>query len=143
MARANHPDRVDETQKAMATEKFKAIHLAYSVLADPDKKKAYDEGDATVLFAKTTIAGKWDQYIHTVDSADIESARSKYQGSAAELNDVMREILVGKGSINHLINTIPFMRIEDEIRIVEMIKGFIRAEKIPKMVIRKIRNNVK
>lgn len=77
--------------------------------------------------------------IHPVGSADIETAKSKYQGSAAEQIDVMREIVVGKGSMNHLINTIPFMRSADEFRIVEMIKGFILTKKIPKIVIRKLR----
>lgn len=72
------------------------MHLAYSVLADPDKKKAYDKGDSTVVLTKTTIAGKWDQYIQTIESNDIENARTKYQGSLSEQNDIIREIVVGK-----------------------------------------------
>lgn len=92
------------------------------------------------MFSKTTIAAKWDQYIRTVDSAEIESARGQYQGSVAEQNDVMREIVIGKGSMTHLLNTIPFMRIEDERRIIDMIKGFMNMGKISKIAIRKLRN---
>lgn len=140
LARIHHPDRVEENQKAIAKEKFTILHLAYSILADPEKKKAYDAGDSTSVSSKTTIAGKWEQYIQTIDSADIVCARSKYQGSSAEQNDVMREIVIGKGSMIHLMNTIPFMRSEDELRIVDMINGFINMGKITKIAIRKLRN---
>lgn len=124
----------------MAKEKFTALHLAYSILADPEKKRVYDAGNSTVLLTKTTIAGKWDQYIHTVDSTHIESGRNKYQGSVEEKNDVMREIVVGKGSMTHLLNTIPFMRCEDELRMVKMVMEFMNSGKIPKIAIRKMRN---
>lgn len=140
LARVHHPDRVDETQKAIAQEKFTALHKAYSVLADPDKKKLYDAGDSTVVYTKTTIAAKWDQHIQTVDSSVIQSARSKYQGSVAEQNDVLREIVIGNGSMTHLLNTIPFMRIEDESRMIEMVKEFMHSGKIVKIAIRKLRN---
>lgn len=92
LARVYHPDRVDESQKSVANEKFAALHQAYSILADPEKKKAYDAGDSTILFTKTTIAGKWEQYIRTIDLNDIETARGKYRGNDEEENDVMREI---------------------------------------------------
>lgn len=139
LARLYHPDRVDEAQKATANDKFAALHLAYSVLADPEKKKLYDAGDSTILFTKTTIAGKWVQYIRTVGLADIESARSKYQGSVDEQNDIMREIVIGRGSMTHLFNTIPSMRYEDEPRMIEMIKGFVNTGEISKISIRKIK----
>lgn len=141
LARIYHPDRVDETQKVAANEKFAALYLAYSILADPEKKKAYDAGDSNFLSTKTTIAGKWEQYIRTVEVADIESARSKYQGSVAEQNDVMREIVNGNGSMTHLFNTIPFMRFEDERRMIEMVKEFINSGKISKIAIRKMQNS--
>ena len=40
-----HPDR-NTTDKERATEKFKKIGEAYSILSDPVKRKAYDRGDA-------------------------------------------------------------------------------------------------
>lgn len=141
LARVCHPDRVDETQKAEASEKFVALHLAYSILADPEKKKAYDAGDSSVLFTKTTVAGKWEQYIQPVEVVDSERAKSKYQGSDTEQNDVMREIVNGNGSMTHLFNTIPFMRFEDEPRMIEMVKEFINMGKISKISIRKMPNS--
>lgn len=139
LAKVYHPDRVDESVRAAANEKFAALHLAYSVLADPEKKKAYDAGDSTILVAKTTIAAKWEKFIRIIDSADVESASGRYQGSDEEQNDVIREFINGRGSMTHLYNNIPFMRIEDEPRLIELVKKCMKENKIPKMVIRKMK----
>lgn len=77
LARIWHPDRVEQAQKETAKEKFTAIQLAYSVLADPKRKKAYDTGDSNGALAKATIAGKWEQYTQIVEPKDIENARNK------------------------------------------------------------------
>lgn len=140
LARVYHPGRVEETEKAMAKEKFAALQQAYSILVNPETKKIYDAGDSNILFPKTTIAAKWEQYVQIVDSADIERARAKYQGSVLEENDVMREIIIGKGSMMHLLNNIPFMRSADQPRIIAMIKDFINTGKVPKIAIRQLRN---
>lgn len=139
LARIWHPDRVEQAQKEIAKEKFTAIQLAYSVLADPERKKAYDAGDSNSALAKATIAGKWEQYTQIVEPGDIEKARNKYQGSLTEQKDVMREIVIGKGSMIHLLNTVPFMRIEDEPRMVDMIKKCMIMGQIPKTTIKKLR----
>lgn len=64
----------------------------------------------------------------------------KYQNSLEEKRDIEREFLVGKGSMIHMLNNIPFMRIEDETRIIDIIKKLMaegqlstqRIKKIPK-----------
>lgn len=139
MARLHHPDRVDDTEKEAAKGKFTMLHQAYSILVNPQTKELYDAGASHTLFAKPTIAAKWNQYIRTIDSTDVDHARKNYQGSDTEKRDVFREILIGKGSITHLINVIPFMRYEDEQRIIEIIKGGINSGDIPKISIRKMR----
>lgn len=134
-----HPDRVDDTQKSVAKEKFTLIHQAYSILVNAQTRKKYDEGDTNILFRKPTVVGKWEEYMKVITSSDIENARRNYQGSSIEEEDIAREFRIGKGSITHLFNNIPFMRYEDEPRIVEIIKRCMEVGKTPKINIRKMR----
>lgn len=138
-----HPDRVAEDEKDMAKEKFNLLHQAYLILVDPASRKAYDDGGKRILFANsngsTNALSKWNSFIKTINDADIETKRGEYQGSVVEENDIIREIQIGKGSVTHLFNTIPFMRYDDEARIIDIIKRSMEAGKVPKMVIRKMR----
>lgn len=138
LARIYHPDRVAEDAKVEAKEKFNIIHSAYSILSDPKKKAQYDAG-SNILFTKATITAQWENFLKEVNQDDINNARKKYQGSLTEKNDLIREFVNGKGSLTYLINNIPFMRAEDESRIVEIIKSLMDNGEIPKMAIKKIR----
>lgn len=115
------------------------MHQAYSILADPETKKLYDSGDKSVLLPKPTTTGKWERYITPLTSAAIECAREKYQGSDNEEKDILREFVIGKGSMTHLLNTIPFMRIEDEPRIIHMLNECMQSGNLQKLPIRKVR----
>lgn len=138
LARLFHPDRVSTTSKEEAKRKFNIIHNAYAILSDAEKKKQYDDG-TDIIFTKATMAARWENFLKPIDDSAIETARKKYQGSDAEENDIARECVTGKGSITHLLNNIPFMRVEDENRIIEIIKKLMDENKIPKMMIKKIR----
>lgn len=139
MTRIHHPDRVEDEEKDAAKEKFNILHQAYLVLVDPSTRKAYDDGGQLISFAKSSAAMKWDSFIKTVNDIDIETNRRQYQGSDLEEKDIIREIQIGNGSITHLFNTIPYMRYEDEPRLIDVIKRCMAAGKIPKMNIRKMR----
>lgn len=138
MARVCHPDRVVGAEKELANEKFNILNQAYSILVNPISRKAYDDG-GRVLFTNTNANLKWDSFIKPINNEDIEMKRREYQGSSLEEEEIIREIQIGKGSIIHLFNTIPFMRYEDEARIVDIIKKCMDNGKLPKMPIRKIR----
>lgn len=137
LARIHHPDRVKTADKVVALEKFALLHQAYSILSNPESKKLYDSGE--VLFEKPTITGTWEKYVKPINDRDIECARAKYQNSTAEENDIIREFVIGRGSITHLLNTIAFMRSEDETRIIGIIQRSMNIGRIPKMPIRKLR----
>lgn len=139
LAKVFHPDRVSEAEKDGAKEKFHTLFQAYSILVNPETKRLYDAGASPTIFANATVTAKWEQHIRTVHSTDLSNAREKYQGSEEEKNDIFREIVVGKGSITHLFNVIPFMRYEDEQRIIEIIKNGFKSGDVPKMSIRKMR----
>lgn len=134
---AYHPDRVSDNEKEEASSKFCILHNAYSVLSDPEKKQLYDAG-SDILFTKTTFSARWEHYLKPLNELDIESARKAYQCSESEEMDVIREFSIGNGSIRHLMNNIPFMRIEDENRIIELIMDLMSLGKIPKKSIKKL-----
>lgn len=138
LALLHHPDRVDESQKEVAKTKFGILHNAYSILSNVETKKAYDAGDFDVIPAAKSKSN-WEHFVQTIDPDDIEVARKNYQGSLKEQNDIIRETINGKGSMVHLLNEIPFMRNEDETRMIDFIKNCMLEGKIPKMQIRKLR----
>lgn len=138
LALIHHPDRVDENRKQESSDKFNIIHQAYHILADHELKKIYDENGSHAIFAKPTISCQWERYLKTITDDDIYSARDKYQGSVDEESDVIKQIVIGRGSLTHLLNSIPFMRYEDESRILNLIKKLISEGKLPKINIKKI-----
>lgn len=138
LAKIYHPDRVASHEKEVAKEKFNIIHNAYSILSDATKKKQYDSG-SDVLFTRATVAAMWENYLKPLDNSEIDYARKKYQGSASERKDVIHEFVAGKGSMTHLLNNIPFMRVEDENRIIELIRDLIENGSVLKIPIKKIK----
>lgn len=138
LARLYHPDRVSSNEKDIAKEKFNIIHTAYAILSDATKKKMYDEG-SQVMFTKATMAAQWENYLTPISANDIDSAKSKYHGSSMEKRDIIREFVAGNGSMTHMLNHIPFMRIEDENRIIEIVKELMDNGQLSKMSIKKIK----
>lgn len=132
-----HPDRVGDSEKDEAKQKFQIIHDAYTILSDAKKKQAYDNG-TDVLFSNTSTA-KWEHFLKEVDTTAMNTGPINYQGTLQEKNDVKREFVIGNGSLTHLLNTIPFMRREDEDRVTEIIKDLIRNEQVPRIPIKKLR----
>lgn len=137
LAKLYQPDRVSESENEEAKQKFLIIHDANTILSDATKKQAYDNG-ADILFTNSNTA-KWEHFLKEINANDMKTGRNNYQGTLQEKNDVKRELVIGNGSLTHLINTIPFMRREDEDRIVNIIKGLIEDGQVPKIPIKKLR----
>lgn len=137
MALKYHPDRVGENEREEASAKFGIIHNAYTILSDSDKKKQYDEG-SDILFAQKTIAAQWEHYLKPTTNNDIEVAKKAYQNSEREISDLIREFKNGNGSMTHLLNTIPFLRAEDENRILEVLQELMSLGRIANLPIKKL-----
>lgn len=80
----------------------------------------------------------WEHYLKHVNQEHIYAARNEYQGLEREDRALIREVKIGNGSMTHLLNTIPFMRVEDENRIIESIRELMSSGKIPKLFIKRI-----
>lgn len=104
------------------------------ILTNDETKKRYDSGDVDVLFSKKSRSAQWEQHLKTVSNDDFERAAQKYKNSAIEKEDIMREIVIGNGSMKHMLNNIPFMRMEDQPRILSIITELIEANKISKNI---------
>lgn len=135
----HHPDRVGYDKKEEANVEFNVIHQAYSILSDPEKKMAYDDG-IDVFFTKATVSAQWESHLKIVDPNSFQKARDNYQGSEKERQDIIREFVRGNGSVTHLMNNIPFMRADDANRITNLIKQLMEDGLLPSMKIKKLSN---
>lgn len=125
LALKDHPDRVPESEKEDATEKFKVLTKLNEMLTDNDKRKLYDEkgiidddDDQSLCWLEL-----WKQFFKPITTQDINNYEKEYIGSELEKTDIKKAYLNGKGCINYMMNCVPFMRVEDEPRIMELVKG--------------------
>lgn len=147
-----HPDRVADSEKEEATEKFKVLTKINAVLTDSDKKALYDQqgiidDDSE---AETNWLKLWREFFKPITTTDIENFHQSYigmalvvfishgkianysvhlfvfvfnSGSETEERDIRKAYEGGKGCINYMMNSVPFMSVEDEPRIMEVVKG--------------------
>lgn len=137
LVRTLHPDRTPDVDKSEANEKFSILHQAYVILTDPEKKKLYDDG-AIVLFTQPTIISRWDHFVKPITEKEIDTARKKYQNSHQKECDILREYKNGKGSMTHMINNLPFVRHDDESRVISIIMRMIQMGSAEKFKIKKL-----
>lgn len=138
LARIFHPDRAAHNEITDANEKFSIIHQAYTILCDATKKQQYDDGNWNVLFAKKTMSKEWMSFVRPINQSDMSIAQENYQNSDEERNDIKRAYIDGNGSLTYILNNVPFMRVEDEQRVLEIIKILVANEDVPKFKIKKI-----
>lgn len=128
-----HPDRVEESEKEDATEKFKVLSKIYAILSDKDKRALYDEqgviddddGNGTNWLKM------WQQFFKPISVEDINNFEKQYIGSEMERNDIKKAYLNGKGCINYMFDHVQFMQCSDEERIIGIVKELIAAGEVP------------
>lgn len=83
-----HPDRVAESEKEEATEKFKVLTKINAVLTDAGTKALYDEqgiidddGDTDCNWLKL-----WREFFKPITTTDIENFHQKYIGKYYDSN---------------------------------------------------------
>ncbi|XP_037047441.1 J domain-containing protein CG6693-like [Bradysia coprophila] len=130
-----HPDRVPDEEKNVATEKFKVLSTINSILTDKDKKALYDErgiiDDNDDDGNLSTWLDLWRTFFKPITTEDIDNFQRDYVGSDLEKTDLKEAYLNGKGCINVMMSSIPFMGVEDEPRFQEIVKEWIAAGEVP------------
>ncbi|RZC37004.1 J domain-containing protein [Asbolus verrucosus] len=122
-----HPDRVDESQKTVATEKFKVLGKIHSVLQDKDKRKCYD--DCGEIDEENDSSFNWMEYwraiFKKIDIKDIENYEKEYIGSDVELRDIKKAYVGTKGNMDLVLEMVPFSNCDSEPRIQEIVRNMI------------------
>lgn len=130
-----HPDRVPDSEKEIATEKFKILATLHQVLTDKNKKALYDEqgiiDDDNVDEKLGTWLELWRKIFKPISKEDIDNFKNEFVGSEMERNDIKKAYLNGKGCINYMMNCVPFMSVEDEPRIQDIVKEMIKNGEVP------------
>lgn len=124
--------------KSSAAEKFNIIHQAYTTLSNVESRMKYNEEGSTVLFARPTIAAEWEKYLKTISIKDMNDAFESYIGSNEEKTQILQEFVKGNGSMIHVYNNVPFVRRNDEARIIKMIQEAFAAGEIQRIAIKKL-----
>ncbi|XP_037945625.1 J domain-containing protein CG6693-like [Teleopsis dalmanni] len=130
-----HPDRVANNEKETATEKFKLLSKLYQVLTDSGKRALYDErnmiDDDDVESKLSNWLDLWKSIFKPITEEDIVNYENSYVGSDLEKSDIKKAYLAGKGSIDHIMNAVPFFKVEDEPRLKEIVMEMINADEVP------------
>lgn len=130
-----HPDRVDENKKLEATEKFKVLGHVHSILSDSEKRKIYDEtgdcGEDSDELSDRDWSAYWRSCFKEITIQDINNYEKKYKGSDEELQDLKNAYLHGKGSMDWILEAVPFTHTDEEERLRERLKPLMDSGEIP------------
>lgn len=95
-----HPDRVEESIKAEATEKFKVLGRIHSILSDNEKRKIYDESGQYDEESEEVVMRNWADYWRSlfkpITVEDINNYEKNYKGSETEIKDLKRAYIDSK-----------------------------------------------
>lgn len=122
-----HPDRVQESQKLIATEKFKVLCKIHSILQNPEKRSIYDEsGDVDDdCELDDSWMNYWKSIFRKITKEDIKKCEDEYIGSETEIRDLKKAYVNGKGSMNFIIQNVPFSNCDHEPRYIEIIRKLV------------------
>lgn len=122
-----HPDRVDAAHKLIATEKFKVLGKIHSILQDENKRKIYD--DCGEFDEENESDFNWMDYWRSlfkkISLNDIKNFEKEYIGSETEIRDIKKAYIANKGDITLMTEFIPFLNVENEPRMIEIVRGLV------------------
>ena len=116
-----HPDK---SSQADATDMFKQISQAYSVLSDPQLRKRYDRTGE--MDGKVDSEYDWSRYFEDlfgrVTEEDLRKFELEYKHSDEERRDLMQAYIKCKGDFNRILENVMMAECEDEDRLIQMIE---------------------
>lgn len=123
---------MEESKKLVATEKFKVLGKIHTILQDKEKRKVYD--DSGEFDEDGDSAFNWMEYWRSmfkpITKEDIEKYEEEYIGSEAEIRDIKRAYVAGKGNMDYILEMVCFTSPESEPRILEIVRKLIDAKEL-------------
>ena len=130
-----HPDRVPESEKEEATEKFKVLGKIHSILSCKEKRSIYDEtgciDEEDHVFGDFDWMSYWKAVFKPISEKDINDYEKKYKNSSEEAMDLKKAYLNGKGDMDFILESVPFTNCDEEPRLREIINRFIEDGEVP------------
>lgn len=128
-----HPDRVGETEKEKATQKFQVLAQVHYVLSDQERRKLYDDHGIIANDESLENEANWDEYwrllFPKISEKDIQTFLDSYVGSEEEEQDLIQIYQRYKGDMDKISEShIGF----DEERTFDQLSRLIDGGKIPK-----------
>ncbi|KAK7408742.1 hypothetical protein QQX98_009099 [Neonectria punicea] len=134
----NHPDKVPETQKEKANEKFQSIAFAYAILSDPARRKRYDTTGSTAESIVDSEGFNWsdyyrEQYKNSVSKDAIQKFAEKYKGSDEEKDDILIAYEQCEGDMDLVYEQVMLSDVlEDDERFRKIIEEAIEGNDVPR-----------
>ncbi|RLU21585.1 hypothetical protein DMN91_005963 [Ooceraea biroi] len=130
-----HPDRVEESIKVEATEKFKVLGRIHSILSDSEKRKIYDESGQYDEESEDVVMRNWADYWRSlfkeITVEDINNYEKTYKGSETEIKDLKRAYMDSKGDMDYILEAVPFTNCDEEPRLHAIIENLIETGEVP------------
>lgn len=130
-----HPDRVEEKEKADATEKFKVLGKIHSVLSNKEKRAVYDEtgmvDEDDRLDDEFDWMNYWRAVFRPISKKDISDYEQKYKNSQEEAADLKKAYINGKGCMDFILEAVPFTNCDEEPRLKKIIQKLIDDGEVP------------
>jgi DnaJ-class molecular chaperone len=95
-----HPDRNKQENKRAATDKFKRITEAYSILSDPEKRKIYDlkgvKGVSGNKFNKARATSMFEEFMKNMNGEDDPTFSESFSNTSAGSTSSLKVNVNGK-----------------------------------------------
>ncbi|KAL7676407.1 hypothetical protein ACOME3_002660 [Neoechinorhynchus agilis] len=128
-ALANHPDKVEESKKSEANQKFILINRVYNIIGNVSKRADYDRTGCINEDVSNLNCDYRSVFTARVTVDEIRDFERFYRFSQEEKNDVIRLYEQHKGDWDRISEFLLLYRIEDDDRYKEIAKANVEAYK--------------